>query len=181
MCSKTARTAQSTSFTAKADLEAALLGFGQRQQNDEQASPVSFEVGFSPGSIRVSRSSSERRGKKSENWQPRKASLAWSDKSRAQMLERFTTLDFSPFQDDSSILAFLTLTYPSKWQVVAPTSTSAKRHLLALRKRFERQFNRPFFALWKMEFQRRGAPHFHLLTTDTERGRFYKLVEQKLG
>jgi len=164
ICSKTARTSISSNFTSKADLEEVLSGFSERSQSEEEeSSPFIFSIGFSPGSIRVSRSSSERRGKRTENWQPRKSSVAWSDKSRVKMLERFSTLDFTPLEDDSNILAFLTLTYPSSWQIVAPTSGAAKRHLLSLRKRFEREFKRTFFALWKMEFQRRGAPHFHLL------------------
>ncbi len=164
ICSKTDRTSPSSNFTSKADLEEVLSEFSERSRSGEQETSLfNFIVGFSPGSIRVSRSSSERRGKRPENWQPRKSSVAWSDKSRVKMLERFSTLDYSPFGDESTILAFLTLTYPSNWQVVAPTSAVSKRHLLNLRKRFEREFKRPFFALWKMEFQRRGAPHFHLL------------------
>ncbi len=164
ICSKTDRTLEEPEFTSKTDFEVLLSEFSKSKHRDELGtSPFNFSIGFSPGSIRVSRSSSERRGTKADNWQPRKANVIWSNKSRVKMLERFSTLDFNPFQDESSILAFLTLTYPSHWQIVAPTSASAKRHLLNLRKRFEREFERPFFALWKMEFQRRGAPHFHLL------------------
>jgi len=164
ICSKTDRDLEKSEFMSRADFEVLLSEFSRRKQSEEsKASPFNFSIGFSPGSIRVSRSSSERRGKKPENWQPRGTNVAWSNKSRVKMLERFSTLDFNPFEDESSILAFLTLTYPSQWQIVAPTSASAKLHLLNLRKRFEREFKRPFFALWKMEFQRRGAPHFHLL------------------
>lgn len=53
---------------------------------------------------------------------------------------------------------FLTLTYPSEypkaWQVW-------KAHLQAFRRRLGRAF--PFeWCIWKMEPQKRGAPHFHL-------------------
>ena len=162
ICSKNARKNESQGFITKAMIEEVLLDLSERGF-DFSRDAITYTVGFSPGSIRVAKSSCERKGKKGDNWQPRKAGTSWSDKSRAKMLERFSTLDFTPFSEESSIIAFLTLTYPSDWLTVAPTSQSAKRHLSLLRKRFEREFSRPFFALWKMEFQRRGAPHFHLL------------------
>lgn len=162
ICSKTARQKQAHDFITKARLEEALSNLN-KQSYVPGTNETIYTVGFSPGSIRVGKSSPDRKGKKAENWKPRRAGTIWSDKSRAKMLERFSTLDFSPFADEMSIIAFLTLTYPSDWLAVAPTSQSAKRHLSMLRKRFEREFSRPFFALWKMEFQRRGAPHFHLL------------------
>lgn len=162
ICSKTARQEVAHDFITKARLEEALVDLRERNL-DFSRDEITYTVGFSPGSIRVAKSSPERKGKKSENWQPRKAGTNWSDKSRVKMLERFSTLDFTPFAEEASLIAFLTLTYPSDWLTVAPTCQSAKRHLSMLRKRFERKFSRPFFALWKMEFQGRGAPHFHLL------------------
>jgi hypothetical protein len=56
----------------------------------------------------------------------------------------------------------ITLTYPGEWLSVAPSAKHAKRHLHAFRKQFERKFGRPLYALWKAEFQRRGAVHFHI-------------------
>jgi hypothetical protein len=55
-------------------------------------------------------------------------------------------------------VVFVTLTYPA----VFPEPMGAKRHLNTILKRFERAFGR-LFEIWKMEPQRRGAPHFHLL------------------
>lgn len=162
ICSKTARQEVAFDFITKARLEEALVDL-REQHLDFSPDETTYTVGFSPGSIRVAKSSPARRGRRVENWKARRPGTIWSDKSRVKMLERFSTLDFTPFSDEASIIAFLTLTYPSDWISVAPTSQSAKRHLSMFRKRFEREFNRPFYALWKMEFQRRGAPHFHLL------------------
>lgn len=161
ICSKTVREDLEQSFISLEAIESALevLDQGGHPGNDG----TSFSLSFSPGSIRVAKSSEEKKGKRSKNWKPRVAGTSWTMKSRAKMLERFATLDYSPFKDPSSIVAMITLTYPAEWTSVAPTSASAKRHLSMLRKRFEREFARPFFALWKMEFQRRGAPHFHLI------------------
>lgn len=53
---------------------------------------------------------------------------------------------------------FAGLTYPSEFPDVA----TAKRHLDTWLKRLERRYPRAS-AVWRLEFQRRGAPHFHLL------------------
>jgi hypothetical protein len=59
----------------------------------------------------------------------------------------------------------LTLTYPGDWLAVAPNGEAVKRHLAALAKRYERVWGEPLVCIWKLEFQARGAPHFHLSTT----------------
>jgi hypothetical protein len=60
--------------------------------------------------------------------------------------------------------AMLTLTYPGEWLTVAPDAEAIKRHFWALCKRYERAWGEPLIGLWKLEFQRRGAPHFHIST-----------------
>lgn len=64
--------------------------------------------------------------------------------------------------DPNRLAAMITLTYPSDWLSVAPTSRHAKNHLQAFRKKFERHYLQPLYGLWKAEFQRRGAVHFHI-------------------
>jgi RNA polymerase subunit RPABC4/transcription elongation factor Spt4 len=59
----------------------------------------------------------------------------------------------------------LTLTYPGDWVAVAPDGETVKRHLAALASRYKRAWGEPLIGVWKLEFQRRGAPHFHLSTT----------------
>jgi hypothetical protein len=56
-------------------------------------------------------------------------------------------------------LLFVTLTYPRAWPGSWPVW---KRQLDTLLKRLRRKFP-AFGAVWKLEPQRRGAPHFHLL------------------
>lgn len=54
---------------------------------------------------------------------------------------------------------FVTLTYPADW----PSSPREwKRHLDVFQKRLRRRFPQ-CSGIWKLEPQRRGAPHFHLL------------------
>jgi hypothetical protein len=59
----------------------------------------------------------------------------------------------------------LTLTYPGDWLTVAPDGDTVKRHFTALAKRYERAWGEPLVCIWKLEFQDRGAPHFHISTT----------------
>ena len=56
----------------------------------------------------------------------------------------------------------VTLTYPGDWEVAAPDGASVKRHMVLWRKRFQREYGEPACGIWKLEFQRRGAPHIHL-------------------
>ncbi|MET8341016.1 rolling circle replication-associated protein [Streptosporangium canum] len=88
----------------------------------------------------------------------------WSRKSRANMVRALCEIDYQPMLSDPTRLpAMVTLTYPGDWLTVAPNGKAVKAHLLAFRKRYERAWDAPLLAIWKLEFQRRGAPHFHLL------------------
>lgn len=89
----------------------------------------------------------------------------WSRKSRSNMVERLCELDYTALFPAGRLPAMVTLTYPNAWQRVAPNGAAAKKHLKKLRKRWERTWGEPLAAVWKLEFQRRGAPHFHLLVS----------------
>jgi hypothetical protein len=89
---------------------------------------------------------------------------SWSGKSRTRMVRALCEIDYWPMLgDDTRLAAMLTLTYPTDWLTVAPNGRAAKRHLQAFRKRYERAWGEKLRTIWKMEFQRRGAPHYHLL------------------
>jgi hypothetical protein len=88
----------------------------------------------------------------------------WSRKSRTNMVRALCEIDYRPLLADPTRLpAMVTLTYPGDWLTVAPDGKTAKGHLAAFRRRYERAWDRELVAVWKLEFQRRGAPHFHLL------------------
>ncbi|MBI5161193.1 MAG: hypothetical protein HY996_07260 [Micrococcales bacterium] len=115
---------------------------------------------ISPGSIKVSWKGSPR---PAGTERKRKAITEWSRKSRSSMIRRLCTLDYSPlFTSPGNAPAVITLTYPGDWRAVAPDGAMAKRHLAALRKRYAREFGNPLRGVWKMEFQARGAVHFHI-------------------
>ena len=87
----------------------------------------------------------------------------WSRRSRARMVATMAELDLAPLLMQQDEPAMVTLTYPGDWEAVAPHGPAVKAHLRAFFKRFERAWGMPWRGVWKLEFQRRGAPHFHLL------------------
>lgn len=102
----------------------------------------------------------------------------WSRKSRARMVRTLIALDYAPMFTTGEAPAMLTLTYPGDWLAVAPDAATCAGHVKALGKRFRRAWGRPLVATWKREFQRRGAPHYHLLMvppTTTTNGEDFRI------
>ncbi len=93
---------------------------------------------------------------------PGRTITEWSRKSRAAMCRTFAELDYTPLVESGRVPAMVTLTYPGDWESVAPDGASVKRHMVLWRKRFQREYGEPARYIWKLEFQRRGAPHIHL-------------------
>jgi hypothetical protein len=94
----------------------------------------------------------------------RRAITGWSAKSRGRMTRRLCELDYSPMLG-LGVPAMIVLTYPGDWLPVARRGQDVKRHMAVFRRRWERAWGRAeLLALWKLEFQRRGAPHVHLFT-----------------
>lgn len=84
---------------------------------------------------------------------PRRGEVVrFSRKSRKRLLEALAEAQATPTH-------FITLTYPREWP---ESPTEWKRHLANFFKRVARQWP-SYGAVWRLEFQRRGAPHFHAL------------------
>lgn len=90
----------------------------------------------------------------------------WSQQSKARMSYTLGCLDFSPLFENGGIPALVTLTMPGKgWEKITPTPKSFKVLLNRLRDRYEYAWGHTMTGVWKLEFQRRGAPHLHILMT----------------
>lgn len=112
---------------------------------------------------------------------------AWSAKSRANMVRTLRTLDYSDtlprlcavegcihkdhdkdgghrvgggWPKAHGSLAMVTLTLPGKWEILAPDGKTFKTMVEKFRRRWVRAVG-PWVCLWKLEFQQRGAPHWH--------------------
>lgn len=84
----------------------------------------------------------------------------FSKSSQRRLLQTLLAIEWEQMAADG--LLWIGLTYPGDSGCVPQDGDAAKRHLRAFRAKWERCFGKAV-GVWKMEFQRRGAPHFHLL------------------
>lgn len=84
----------------------------------------------------------------------RGAVTEFSAGSRRRLIRKISRLQ-------ANTAVFLTLTYPDRF----PGGKTAKCHLRALLERLRRRFPK-CSAVWRLEYQKRGAPHFHLILFD---------------
>lgn len=164
ICDITARKQDtSTRFVTRGQLEETAALFPELEP---AADPVKFWLELSPGAVRITRRSSIPSQQKRPESEHKTAITEWSSKSRANMVKRLCTLDYQPMLGNPERTpGLITLTYPGNWQAVVPDGQTAKRHLKTFRARYQREWGEPLRAVWKMEFQRRGAVHFHLFTS----------------
>ena len=87
----------------------------------------------------------------------------FSSKSRGRMMRYVASVSWGELRQPGERLMMITLTYDRDWQRSCPTPKAAIAHLDALAKRFHRATGTRLRCVWVREFQRRGAPHFHLL------------------
>jgi hypothetical protein len=83
----------------------------------------------------------------------------FSRESRTNLLRRLASINRGAFKAFKGRMIFVTLTYPGEYP---QDPVVCKRHLKALRKRLQREYE-TFAAFWRMGIQQRGAWHFHLL------------------
>jgi hypothetical protein len=95
--------------------------------------------------------------------EPRSEITEWSHRSRVRMRRRFGELDYEPWLRPGEPPVMVTLTYPGDWAAVAPNGRASKRHLFAFKRAYKRAWGIPPRGIWKLEFQHRGAPHYHIL------------------
>ena len=109
---------------------------------------------FQGGLVQVKRRSFARGKQKSSKGSVRGRIQKFSPRSRTRLISKMAALrkdvmDYNPL--------FLTLTYPAEY----PDTMTTKKHLEAFIKRLKRRYR--FSGFWRLEFQKRGAPHYHLI------------------
>lgn len=111
-------------------------------------------LALTPGSVAVRTRNHVRRAAALDRNAERGVVRGWSAKSKRRLRLRMASI---PWPDVRYV--FVTLTYPDEY----PRDPAVwKRHLRAFFKAWSRQYG-PARAVWAMEFQRRGAPHFHIV------------------
>jgi hypothetical protein len=102
-------------------------------------------------------------GKPPESGGKRGKVTGFSKKSKRRMLKKMMCFDWSHLiggkHSPEAKAVFLTLTYPCDY---SDDWRDWKADLRALGERIRREFG-SLVGLWKLEFQKRGAPHFHIL------------------
>ena len=98
------------------------------------------------------------RGKRGSIW-------GFSKASRRRLVDKLMLVPWSemPGQGQASTTAracMLTLTYPSEFPERVSTT---KNHLDNFHRALHHTTEKEFSALWRLEFQKRGAPHYHIL------------------
>jgi hypothetical protein len=174
-------------FPDRAEVAAAVAQFGREPLWQGQEGPRARIV-VAPGMVGVTRRDRARRARAEEREvvthsrvveqlalalerdgafpadpTPTREITAWSRKSRANMHKAFRELDLSKVLTSARQPAMVTLTYPGDWQRVAPTGKASKTHLRTFRRLYLYAWGESLAAVWKLEFQARGAPHYHLL------------------
>ena len=91
-------------------------------------------------------------------WEKKKRGLVegFSRQSRIRMMQRIAEVNH---RDMLTLPVMVTLTYPGEYN---SDPSSYKAHLNAFHTRLTRRYGKVAL-VWKLEFQKRGAPHFHFL------------------
>jgi hypothetical protein len=92
-----------------------------------------------------------------KNYAVRGVITEFSNRSRRRLLERCARLDLNSITRAKKCV-FITLTYGQLF----PDTDTAKKHLRAFLERIRRAYPQAS-AIWRLEYQKRAAPHFHLM------------------
>lgn len=91
--------------------------------------------------------------------------VGFSAAARRRLRDRLLLLPWGDYVDRdphraTANLVLVTLTYPRDFPTEFETY---KSHLASFHKRLARARGEPIHAMWRLEFQKRGAPHYHIL------------------
>lgn len=92
---------------------------------------------------------------------PSRIVTQWSRKSMSALRRQIASLDLSPLVMGVTIPAMITLTLPGDWLAVAPDASTLARKFHRWTSAYTSKWG-PMRTIWKREFQKRGAPHYHL-------------------
>ena len=118
--------------------------------------PIKGVLQYPNGYIEVVRVSRETMNRQSTNGKREKI-MEFSDKSRREML-------FTLHKLDVKWISFITLTYPRDFPVNGEAVKRDLNYWLTKYRRYWRNNGLEARYFWFLEFQERGAPHYHIIT-----------------
>lgn len=107
--------------------------------------------------------------------------VRWSEKSRWRMARMLTTFDYTPVLGEGTRPAMLTLTLPLFWLELCPNPRAFRRAVETFWKKYETAWGHAVRCVWKLEYQRRGAPHLHVLLSIPEGKRLRPLSRSEVA
>lgn len=131
----------------------------------DREGPVSV-LSIAPGMVKLSRFDPARRERALANqatgevYATRGVVCDWSKKSQARMMIAIRQLDLNGYIV-GRVPVMVTLTLPGDWLAVAPDAATASAAFRRFKEAYRYRWGKVSW-LWKREFQRRGAPHWHL-------------------
>jgi hypothetical protein len=90
---------------------------------------------------------------------------AWTKASKHRMKLTLDALDWTPMFESGRVPALVTLTLPDRWEQLAPTPAQWRKYVQAFKQYYKNAWGEQIRGVWKLEFQKRGAPHLHILMT----------------
>src|SRR3954452_12883908 len=90
---------------------------------------------------------------------------AWSRKSQVRLMRTIASLDLEPMVTGAVAPVMVTLTCPPDWLMFTPDGAEASKRFRRWVGMWARKWGEAPSFIWKREFQRRGAPHWHLWLT----------------
>jgi hypothetical protein len=139
------------------DVAASMFEADRRRRTE---GPARYRVVVGAGSVQLAASGVQDRSP--DVGHTRGEILGWTQRSKVRMTKRLGDLVYEPLFAQG-VPAMVTLTIPGDWLAVAPNGRAFKRCWTDWLKCFERAWGYAPAMTWKLEFQRRGAPHMHML------------------
>lgn len=119
---------------------------------------MTSHVGGRLTTVALVRSDGIEKHKREVTWK-RGVVRGFSHAARRRLMRRINSVNRLAYRE---VPAFLTLTYPREY---SSEPSVYRAHCRAFLKRLRRHFGE-VPVIWRLEFQRRGAPHFHMLCFD---------------
>ena len=133
--------------------------------HSDREGPVSV-LSIAPGMVKLSRFDPARReralanGATGEVAAVRGVVTNWTKKSQNRMMIAIRQLDLNAYIE-GRVPVMVTLTLPGDWLAVAPDAATINAAFRRFKESYRYRWGNVQW-IWKREFQRRGAPHWHL-------------------
>ena len=151
--------------------------FGSDGRYRSEMAPLDYRIVITPGTVglRVTdpRDSSDpyfadveidEEGNVVERTPPKREPITeFSQRSRVRLIRRCLSIPWGEYIGPGERIHFVTVTAPPDWRAVFKDRRCGYKALRSFQDRLKYATGEDARGFWKLEFQRRGAPHWHLI------------------